>query len=104
MSSDLLPFLFLIASTALVLGVAVTVRGLVGFVSDATPRLPAPSSSGQGSDGAGSSDADPAGPVPAAAPAAAGPRDLREPLILTLGGVFVVSGALIALATLIHSA
>jgi hypothetical protein len=31
-------------------------------------------------------------------------RDLREPLIMTIGGVFIVSGALISFATLIHSA
>jgi hypothetical protein len=103
MSSDLLPFLFLIASTALVLGIAVTVRGLYGFVSDATPRLPAPSG-GQGPVGASSSDTDPAGSAPAAAPAAVGPRDLREPLILTIAGIFIAAASLIALATLIHSA
>jgi hypothetical protein len=104
MSSDLLPFLFVIASTALVLGIAVTVRGLYGFVSDATPRLPAPSVGGQRPDAAGSSTPDPAGSAPAAAPAAVGPRDLREPLILTIAGIFIAAASLIALATLIHSA
>ena len=40
MSPDLLAFLFLVTSTALVLGVAVIVRGMYGFVSDPSPRLP----------------------------------------------------------------
>jgi hypothetical protein len=107
MSPDLLAFLFLVTSTALVLGVAVVLRGLYALVSDPSPRLPEGSTGETSGNDAGSSpslDAS-AGAVTAPAPATStAVRDLREPLVLTIGGVFIVSGALIALATLIHSA
>jgi hypothetical protein len=120
MSPDLLSFLFLITSTAIVLGVAVTLRGLFGLVGGGSPRLPEPSPSDASGNDAGSSahlDGAPSGTSDAAAggaapamlatsPATAGPvvRDMREPLVMIVGGVFIVSGGLIALATLIHSA
>ena len=109
MSPDLLAFLFLVTSTALVLGVAVILRGLYALVSDPSPRLPEGSTGDASGNDAGSSpslDLDTgAGAATSAAPVA-NPvvRDLREPLVMTIGGVFIVSGALIALATLIHSA
>jgi hypothetical protein len=120
MSPDLLQFLFLITSTAIVLGVAVTLRGLYGFVSEATPRLPA-SAAAQDGDEAGSStslddaiepssgagvsaaSASAASASAASAPVAQ-PRDLREPLVMTVAGVFITAGALIALANLVTSA
>lgn len=109
MSPDLLAFLFLVTSTALVLGVAVFLRGLYALVSDPAPRLPEGSPGETSGNDAGSSpslDLDPAAGVAASTRSATTPavRDLREPLVMALGGVFIVSGALIALATLIHSA
>jgi hypothetical protein len=109
MSPDLLAFLFLVTSTALVLGVAVMLRGLYALVSDPSPRLPEGSTSEASGNDAGSSpslDLDGASAVAtSAAPAAStAVRDLREPLIMTLGGVFIIAGALLALATLIHNA
>jgi hypothetical protein len=110
MSPDLLAFLFLVTSTAIVLGVAVFLRGLYGLVGDPSPRLPEASTGDPSGNDAGSSislDLDPAAgapAAPAAVPTAGAVRDLREPLVMTLGGVFIIAGALIALATLIHSA
>jgi hypothetical protein len=123
MSPDLLAFLFLVTSTALVLGVAVTLRGLWGLVGDLSPRLPESSLGDASGIDAGSSTSPattsdeapaPSGPlaagVSAAATSAAGVsaspavRDMRESLVMTIGGVFIVAGALIALATLVHSA
>ncbi len=114
MSPDLLAFLFLVTSTALVLGVAVMLRGLVALVSDPSPRLPEGSTGDTSGNDAGSSpslDLDAgsvtATPVVAASMAPAtstGVRDLREPLVMTIGGVFIIAGALLALATLIHNA
>ena len=110
MSPDLLAFLFVVTSTAIVLGGAVTLRGLYGFVSDASPRLPEPSLGDTTGSDAGSSTPSPdgAGAGLEASPSAGASvpvvRDLREPLVMTIGGVFIVSGALIALATLISSA
>lgn len=126
MSPDLLAFLFLVTSTALVLGVAVTLRGLWGLVGDLSPRLPESSLGDASGIDAGSSTSlaaatdeapasgDPlATGVPATAASAAGAasaavatpavRDMRESLVMTIGGVFIVAGALIALASLIHS-
>jgi hypothetical protein len=108
MSPDLLAFLILVTSTAIVLGVAVTLRGLYGFVSDASPRLPEPSlGDASGNDAGSSTTLDGAPGASADAPTMPSVpvvRDLREPLVMVIGGVFIVSGALIALATLISSA
>lgn len=107
MSPDLLSFLFLVTSTAIVLGGAVTLRGLYGFVSDASPRLPESSLGDPKGNDAGSSDRpDGAGLDGSASGGSSVPvvRDLREPLVMTIGGVFIVAGGLIALATLIHNA
>lgn len=108
MSPDLLSFLFLVTSTAIVLGGAVTLRGLYGFVSDASPRLPEPSLLGdpKGNDAGSSDRPDGAGLDGSASGGSSVPvvRDLREPLVMTIGGVLIVAGGLIALATLIHNA
>lgn len=115
MSPDLLAFLFLVTSTALVLGVAVILRGLYALVSDPSPRLPEGSTGDPSGNDAGSSPSLDLDGAPAAAAAAASApsvapasapavRDLREPLVMTIGGVFIIAGALLALATLIHSA
>jgi hypothetical protein len=105
MSPDLLQFLFLVTSTAIVLGVAVTLRGLYGLVGEPGPRLPAPAG-GQEGDAAGSSTPldPPADRSAAAAAPIAAPRDLREPIVMTVAGVFITCGALFALANLINSA
>lgn len=96
MSSDLPPFLFLLTSTAIVLGVAITLRGIFGFVSDSTPRLPAtPSTRGETND---------AGSSPTPPTEALGPRDLREPLIMTIGGIVITFVALLAVASVIGNA
>ena len=106
MSPDLLAFLFLVTSTALVLGVAVVLRGLYALVSDPSPRLPEGSTGDPSGNDAGSSPSlDPSQGVASASPATGtAVRDLREPLVMTIGGVFILSGALLALATLIHNA
>jgi hypothetical protein len=109
MSPDLLAFLFLVTSTALCLGVAVFLRGIYGLVSDPSPRLPEGSNGDTTGNDAGSSpsfdlDAASAVAAPAVPATSAAVRDMREPLVMTLGGVFIVAGALLALATLIHNA
>jgi hypothetical protein len=109
MSPDLLAFLFLVTSTALVLGGAVILRGVYGLVSDPSPRLPEGSTGDPSGNDAGSSPSLDLDGAPAAgasvAPASGGAvRDMRESLVMTIGGVFIVSGALIAMATLIHNA
>lgn len=112
MSPDLLAFLFLVTSTAIVLGVAVTLRGIWGLVGDVSPRLPEPSLGDASGSAAGSSTSPdlaidgPATTVAASATTATEQpvRDMRESLVMAIGGVFIVSGALIALATLINSA
>jgi hypothetical protein len=116
MSPDLLAFLFLVTSTAIVLGIAVIVRGVYALASDPSPRLPEGSQGDPSGNDAGSSpslDLDGASAATAAVPAAAtatvpaaasAVRDMREPLIMTIGGVFILCGALLALATLIRSA
>jgi hypothetical protein len=106
MSPDLLAFLFLVTSTALVLGVAVVLRGLYALVSDPSPRLPEGSTGDPSGNDAGSSPSslEPSPGVPSTGSAGTAVRDLREPLIMTFAGVFIVSAALIALATLIHNA
>jgi len=110
MSPDLLACLFLVTSTAIVLGGAVTLRGLYGFVSDGSPRLPEASLGDTTGSDAGSStplpDGAGAGLEASSSTGTSVPvvRDLREPLVMTIGGVFIVSGGLIALATLVGSA
>jgi hypothetical protein len=109
MSPDLLAFLFLVTSTALVLGGAVILRGLYALVSDPSPRLPEGSTGETSGNDAGSSpsldlDGSPAATASVTSASGTAVRDLREPLVMTIGGVFIVSGALIAMATLIHSA
>ena len=108
MSPDLLAFLFLVTSTAIVLGIAVIVRGVYALASDPSPRLPEGSQGDPSGNDAGSSpslDLDGAPAVAAAVPATASAvRDMREPLIMTIGGVFILCGALLALATLVRNA
>ena len=108
MSPDLLAFLFLVTSTAIVLGIAVIVRGVYAIASDPSPRLSEGSQGDPSGNDAGSSpslDLDGASAATAAVPATASVvRDLREPLIMTIGGVFILCGALLALATLIRNA
>lgn len=112
MSPDLLSFLFLVTSTAIVLGIAVTLRGLWGLVGDLSPRLPETSSGDtSGTDAGSSTPLEPAAqgassstPASTASPAATGARDMRESLVMTIGGVFILAGGLIAAATLINSA
>jgi hypothetical protein len=108
MSPDLLAFLFLVTSTAIVLGIAVIVRGVYALVSDPSPRLPEGSQGDPSGNDAGSSpslDLDGAPAAAATVPATASAvRDMREPLIMTIGGVFILCGALLALATLVRSA
>jgi hypothetical protein len=114
MSPDLLAFLFLVTSTAIVLGVAVTLRGLWGLVGDVSPRLPETSAGdASGSDAGSSTSLEPAaqgasaaGVASATSSATPAPavRDMRESLVMTIGGVFIVAGGLIAAATLINTA
>jgi hypothetical protein len=112
------PFLFVVTSTALVLGVAITIRGLLGFrtvAEDAAP--PTPVTEGDSTDGlvamASASDA-PAPVGGAASDVTADPdgspgtpayavRDLREPIVMTLAGVFICIFTLLAISALIHS-
>ena len=108
MSPDLLAFLFLVTSTAIVLGIAVIVRGVYAIASDPSPRLSEGSQGDPSGNDAGSSpslDLDGAPAAAATIPATASAvRDMREPLIMTIGGVFILCGALLALATLIRNA
>ncbi len=101
-------FLFLVTSTAVVLGVAITVRGLLGFRPVAeSPALATATPS------PGHSPTDPPDDLPAtstdqedvapSAPVAVGPRDLREPMIMTLAGVIIATIALFTLGALINS-
>ncbi len=96
MSSDLPPFLFLLTSTAIVLGVVIMLRGLYGFVSDATPRLPTtPSARGETNE---------AGSSPTPSSEVLGPRDLREPMIMTIAGIVITAVGLLAVASIMGGA
>ncbi len=99
------PFLFIVTSTALVLGVAIAVRGLIGFRPVAeVPALPTPF--GSTSDASSTdTDAGLAGDHPAPiTPLTSGPRDLKEPMIMTIAGVIIAIIALFTLSALINSA
>ena len=108
------PFLFVLTSTALVLGAAITIRGLLGFRTGADNAvLPAPVLEGEPADtllaqasgpdraapnGSTSGDASPA------QPSNPGVRDLKEPFVMTFAGVFICMFALLAIGALVNSA
>ena len=100
------PFLFIVTSTALVLGVAIAVRGLIGFRPVAeVPALPTPAvpvSDATSTD----PDAGPsgAGDLAPAMPVSSGPRDLMEPMIMTIAGIIIAMVALFTLSALVNSA
>ncbi len=100
------PFLFIVTSTALVLGVAIAVRGLIGFRPVAeVPALPTPAVSVSDTSStdlaAGSSEADGSA---AAGGVSTGPRDLMEPMVMTIAGVIIAIVALFTLSALINTA
>ncbi len=107
-------FLFLVTSTALVLGAAITIRGLLGFrpVTTSDP-LPSPvfgedptdallaqaSADGVGSvthDSPSQLDVMPAPPRPAV-------RDLREPIVMTIAGVLICTFTLLGISALVSN-
>jgi hypothetical protein len=113
--SEVPEFLFLVTSTALVLGAAITIRGLLGFRPvPATDALPAPvfgedptdallaqaSGSGVGAElGAG---------VPASDEAPTSPpqpvvRDLREPIVMTIAGILICTFTVLGIAALVNN-
>jgi hypothetical protein len=114
------PFLFIVTSTALVLGAMITVRGLLGFRADAeapalaeasalavaTPLGSSPSSASSDADPATSPEGDTATERDASAtpPVTVGPRDLREPIVMTVAGLLIFMLSLVAISSLINSA
>jgi hypothetical protein len=110
--SEVPEFLFLVTSTALVLGAAITIRGLLAFRplavtdtvggavsgSDSTEALPEQGSSGGASGvSVGISDAASDSPAPPVV------RDLREPIVMTIAGVLICTFTLLGIAALIHN-
>ena len=108
------PFLFVVTSTALVLGAAITIRGLLGFRPGADNAvLPAPILEGEPADAllAQTSGSDLATPSGSASgdlspvrPPNPGVRDLKEPFVMTFAGVFICMFALLAIGALVNSA
>ncbi len=117
------PFLFIVTSTALVLGAAITIRGLLGFrpvtenaalpspvtddTLDAVTDVPGETTS---TDAAPAGVTEPAGatddPTPPDAPATPTyvVRDLREPIVMTMAGLLICMFTIVAIAALVHSA
>ena len=100
--TDVPPILFMVTSTALVLGAAITIRGLLGFMpATDSATLPSPVTGGDSVDAGTVTDhATSDGP---SAPAT-GVRDLREPMVMTFAGVLISIFSLLAISALIHSA
>ena len=91
------PFLFVVTSTALVLGAAITIRGLEGEPAEA---LLAQTSGSDLATPSGSASGD-LSPV---RPPNPGVRDLKEPFVMTFAGVFICMFALLAIGALVNSA
>ena len=105
--TEIPPYLFIVTSTALVLGAAITIRGLLGFrpiAADAgagvasTPDASGTSEATDTPDATGSPDAAPTQPAVYAV------RDLREPIVMTIAGILICVFTSLAIAALIHSA
>jgi|GEM_PF-7030967 len=108
-------FLFLVTSTALVLGAAITIRGLLGFRpvttgdplpppvygEDPTDALLAQASA----DGVGTATQHSPSQVdvmPASPPRPA-VRDLREPIVMTIAGVLICTFTLLGISALVSN-
>jgi len=107
--TEIPPYLFIVTSTALVLGAAITVRGLLGFrpvAADAGGGTGA-ASAPEASDTPEAADTPDATGSPDAAltpPVAYAVRDLREPIVMTIAGILICVFTSLAIAALIHSA
>jgi len=112
------PFLFIVTSTALVLGAAITIRGLLGFrplaespalptlapddarpdavhaTMEATVQAESPAAGQPAPDATSEVDATPAYAI----------RDLKEPLVMTVAGLLICMLTIVAIAALINSA
>ena len=112
------PFLFIVTSTALVLGAAITIRGLLGFrplaettslptlvpdetpddtlhaMTEATVQAESPVAGQPAPDATSEVDATPAYAI----------RDLKEPLVMTVAGLLICMLTIVAIAALINSA
>ena len=112
------PFLFIVTSTALVLGAAITIRGLLGFrpiaentalptlVPDDTPPV-AVQAMAEATVRAESPAADQPAPEATSAVAATPAhvvRDLKEPIVMTIAGLLICMLTIVAIAALINSA
>ena len=126
--TEIPPYLFLVTSTALVLGAAITIRGLLGFRPLATETVAGLATTPDTSDTSDTTDtsavatatsavstatsavstatATATGPTDTAstAPPAHQVRDLREPIVMTIAGVLICTFTLLAIAALINSA
>jgi hypothetical protein len=110
-------FLFLVTSTALVLGAAITIRGLLGFrpVAATNSALPAPvygddvtnvllaQAEAAAVASVASSDAPALEDVAPAAPPTP-VRDLREPIVMTMVGIVICIMTVLAISALINNA
>lgn len=105
------PFLFMVTSTALVLGVAITIRGLLGFRPPADDGvLPPPVLQGDPTDALlsqavsteAATAADGAGADGSAMAATSGVRDLREPIVMTIAGILIVVLTLVGISALVN--
>ena len=108
--TEIPPYLFLVTSTALVLGAAITIRGLLGFRPLATDTVAGLATTPDSPESPGATDASAVAAATDATDAApsASPtyqvRDLREPIVMTIAGVLICGFTLLAIAALIHSA
>ncbi|MCY7418178.1 MAG: hypothetical protein LH650_06725 [Chloroflexi bacterium] len=122
--SEYPPFLFVLTSTALVLGAIIPVRGLLGvrpvaqdaalpavvFGDDAGEALLAQATAvTAATEPASPTDFAPTGPgspadvAPAAMPRPA-VRDLREPIVMTIVGVLICTFTLLGISALVNNA
>ena len=111
--TEIPPYLFIVTSTALVLGAAITIRGLLGFRPIAAPAAtdagagagvastPDASGTSEATDTPGANASPAAAPTP---PQAYAVRDLREPIVMTIAGILICVFTSLAIAALIHSA
>jgi len=105
--TEIPPYLFLVTSTALVLGAAITIRGLLGFrplATDTVAGLATTPDTSDTSDMTDTSAVTTATATDPTAPPAHQVRDLREPIVMTIAGVLICTFTLLAIAALINSA
>ena len=100
-------YLFIVTSAALVLGAAITIRGLLGFRVLATDTATGMATTPDALETTETIDtADVGTPTDTASTGSSAyqVRDLREPIVMTGAGILICSFTLLGIAALVHSA